>query len=137
MTYNVDIKVMLPIVVLTWLRQLQQFFFEQHKSTLRTWSTLGNYTSHQKVTEGELQNPLGIVYLKSSQGQLYKVKKYVDIKPLEKAYKKEQRVVCTSMEEWAMSILELPVQNQLEQAISSNKETKARWNNYQKKLEKN
>jgi hypothetical protein len=30
-TYNVYIKVMLPIVVLTWLRHPQQFFFEQDK----------------------------------------------------------------------------------------------------------
>jgi hypothetical protein len=42
-----------------------------------------------------------------------------------------------SLEEWTMSILEPPVQNQLNQAISSNKESEARWNNYQKKLEEN
>ncbi len=36
-----------------------------------------------------------------------------------------------------MSILEPPVQNQLEQAISSNKKTEMGWNNCQKKLEEN
>jgi hypothetical protein len=63
------------------------------------------------VTQGEILNPLGIVNLKSSQGQLYNVKKYADIKPLEEAYKKKQQKVCTSLEEWAMSILKLLVQN--------------------------
>jgi hypothetical protein len=66
------------------------------------------------IKRGHQENykrPLGIVYVKSSQGQLYKVKKYADIKPLEEAYKKKQQKVCMSLEEWAMSILKLPVQN--------------------------
>jgi hypothetical protein len=137
--YKLDIKVMLPIVVLTWLRQLQQFFFEQDpKKTMRTWSKLGNYTSKTNVTEGELQNPLGIVYLKSSDGTKNKVNKYADIKPLEEVYKKKKGVVvvCTSLEEWAMGILNPPVQKQLDQAILANQETKSRWNNNQKKLQK-
>ncbi len=139
MKYKLDIKVMLPIVVLTWLRQLQQFFFEQDpKKTMRTWSKLGNYTSKTNVTEGELQNPLGIVYLKSSDGTKNKVNKYADIKPLEEVYKKKKGVVvvCTSLEEWAMGILNPPVQKQLDQAILANQETKSRWNNNQKKLQK-
>jgi VCBS repeat-containing protein len=44
-------------------------------------------------------------------------------------------VVCTSLNEWAMSILKLPIQKQLDQAISSNTETKERWSRYQMKLQ--
>jgi hypothetical protein len=32
-TWDVDIKSMLPILVVTWLRQLQQFFIKQEKRT--------------------------------------------------------------------------------------------------------
>ncbi len=86
MTWNVDIKFMLPIVVITWLRQLQQYFLEEDK---RTWSKLGNYNTHVTLNKGESRNPLGIVYVKSSDEQMYEVKNYSDIK-LDETYKRNK-----------------------------------------------
>ncbi len=106
MTWNVDVKFMLPIVVLSWLRQLQQYFLEEDK---HTWSKLGNYNTHVMLSKGESRNPLRIVYLKSSKEQIYKVKNYSNIKP-DETYKRNKQVVCTSLEEWAMRILQPPVQ---------------------------
>jgi hypothetical protein len=67
---------MLWILVITWLRQLQQFFREEEN---RTWGKLGKYIAHDRLTPGESKNPLGIVYLKRTAGQIYKVKNYFDI----------------------------------------------------------
>jgi hypothetical protein len=97
---------MLPILIVTWLRQLQQFFIKQEK---RTWSKLGNYILHERLNTGESKNPIRIVYMKSSEGQIYKVKNYFNIKP-DETYRMKKQVVCTSLEEWAMSILKPPVQ---------------------------
>jgi hypothetical protein len=106
---------MLPVLVITWLRQLQRFFREEEN---HTWSKHGNYIAHDRLTPGESKNPLGIVYLKSTAGHMYKVKNYFNIKP-DETYNRENKV-CTSLEEWAMDILKPPIQKRLDQAISSN-----------------
>ncbi len=85
-TWDEDIKFMLLILVITWLRQLQQFFVEEGK---RTWSKLGNYIAADRLTPGESKNPLGIMYMKSTAGQIYKVKNYFNIKPDETYNKKK------------------------------------------------
>jgi hypothetical protein len=55
-----DVKFMIPFLILTWLRQLQQFFDKCQK---RTWSNYGNYNPHLKLNQGEGSDPLAVVYL--------------------------------------------------------------------------
>jgi hypothetical protein len=112
-TWKDDVKFMIPFLVLTWLRQLQQFFIKEQK---RTWSNLGNYTPHLRLSHGEGSDPLAVVYLsKADTGQPVKVKNFNDIKPNESySKKKEKKIVFTSLEEWAMLILKPPVWNQLD-----------------------
>jgi hypothetical protein len=55
-----EVKFMIPLLVLTWLRQLQQFF-KRKQNKLRSWSSLGNYAPHLKLQHGGKNNPLAIV----------------------------------------------------------------------------
>ncbi len=76
-TWKDDVKFMIPFLVLTWLRTLQQFFNKDQK---RTWSDLGNYTPHLRLSHGEGSDPLAVVYLsKADTGQPVKVKNFNDI----------------------------------------------------------
>jgi hypothetical protein len=78
---------MIPFLILTWLRQLQQFFDNRQK---RTWSNYGNYNPHLKLNQGEGSDPLAVVYLSMpGTGQSYKVKHFTDIQPNETYDKKD------------------------------------------------
>ncbi len=57
-----EVKFMIPLLVLTWLRQLQQFF-KRKQNKLRSWSSLGSYAPHLKLQHGEKSDPLAIVYM--------------------------------------------------------------------------
>jgi hypothetical protein len=77
--------------LLTWLRQLQQFFNKEQK---RTWSDLGNYTPHLRLSHGEGSDPLAVVYLsKADTGQPVKVKNFNGIKPNESYSKKKEKII--------------------------------------------
>ncbi len=43
--WNNDMKYMIPIVILTWLRQLEEYFFWYENET---WAVLGDYLGNEK-----------------------------------------------------------------------------------------
>jgi hypothetical protein len=119
---------MIPIVILTWLRQLEEYFFQYEKET---WAVLGDYLGNEKA---EPKNPFGNVVLKNKSGQTYRVREYSDIKP-DKNFKKKRKAVCTSLEEWAMGLLKPDLSKKLQEAIDSDDESKQRWENFQQRME--
>jgi len=131
-----EVKFMIPFLVLTWLRQLQQFFKKQ-TNKLRSWSPLGNYAPHLTLQQGEKNDPLAIVYMQKTDSiEQVKVQQFTDIKPDESYIKdNSKRVVFPSLEEWAMLILKPPHQTRLEQAKNANAETKTRWNRCKIKIQ--
>jgi hypothetical protein len=42
--WNNDVKYMIPIVILTWLRQLEEYFFQYEQET---WAVLGDYLGNE------------------------------------------------------------------------------------------
>ncbi len=55
-----DVKFMHPFLILTWLRQLQQFFFDKENDT---WSELENYMGS---TSPDGKNSFTNAFLKNS-----------------------------------------------------------------------
>ncbi len=121
--WNNDVKYMIPIVILTWLRQLGEYFFRYENET---WAVLGDYLGNEK---DEPKNPFGNVVLKNKSGQTYRVKEYANIKP-DKTYKKKRKAVCTSLEEWAMCLLKPNLPKKLQEATDSDDKSKQRWTNF-------
>jgi hypothetical protein len=126
--WNNDVKYMIPIVILMWLRQLEEYFFQYEKET---WAVLGDYPGNE---ENEQKNTFRNVILKNKSGQTYRVKEYADIKP-SKTYKKKRKAVCTSLEEWAMCLLQLNLPKKLQEAINSDDKSKQRWDNFQQRMD--
>jgi hypothetical protein len=86
-----DVKFMIPFLVLTWLRQLQQFFNKEQK---RTWSVLGNYTP--RLSHGEGSDPLAVVYLsKADTGQPVKVKTSTTLNQMSNPAKRRRKQLYT------------------------------------------
>ncbi len=86
--WNNDVKCMISIVILTWLRQLEENFFQYEKET---WAVLGDYLENEKA---EPKNLFGNVILKNKSGQTYRVREYSNIKP-DKTFKKNRKALCT------------------------------------------
>lgn len=139
--WKADVKFMIPFLLLSWVRHLQQYFYDK-KNTKKTWSKHGNYTPHLTLRHGESKNPLGLVFLSKvlgSKDDHYQVKKYNDIKPNEQETitvkdVKHDKVLFASFEEWAMFLLKPPLETRLTEAITANAETKRRWETCQAKL---
>jgi hypothetical protein len=66
---------MIPIVIPTWLRQLEEYFFKYEEET---WAVLGDYLGNEKA---EPKNLFGNVMLKNKSKQTCRVREYSDIKP--------------------------------------------------------
>jgi hypothetical protein len=93
----------LPLVLLTWLRQLQEYFFKQpDTSTHADWSNLGRYIAQpagKQVNKG-----VNHVYLSGATPRnLTKMKSFDDIMPKNKG--KGVNKVVRSLQEWADRIL--------------------------------
>ena len=92
----------LSLIVLTWLRQLQQFFLNEDKNDKNgDWNIFGNYTG---TTSNHLRDtPLANIKLSSasSPNVLTQITKITQFKPFE-----EIKGVCTGLEEWALRILQ-------------------------------
>jgi hypothetical protein len=114
----------LTLVVLTWLRQLQQYFFDTTLNKSGDWSKMGKYCG---MTTNPLKNtaPLAnINFSKYSQQQVVEQITHVkQFKPLE-----NREGFCTSLEEWALHILKPKEWFQLELLYDKDKDTKLRWN---------
>ena len=123
-----DVKFMIPFLIMTWLRQLQQYFRE--KNNLVSWSKLGNYIPIDTVLRGEGKDPLALVYLTKPTEPTepsVKVKQYADIVPDETYHGNTRKFIIKLLEMWAMMILQTPVEKKLEQTARVDKETKARY----------
>jgi hypothetical protein len=110
----------LTLVVLTWLRQLQQYFLQRPNNYNGDWSKLGKYygmtTNHFKST-----TPLAnINFSQYSQQQVPELITHVkDFKPLE-----NRDGVYTSLEEWTLRILTPDKKFPLKNLYNKDKETR-------------
>lgn len=123
-----DVKYTIPFLLLTWLRQLQQYFKKKENKNC-TWAEKGNYKPHIAFSEGESRNPLAVVYLlKPGTKEAYKVKSYNDIKPYEpKADEIDvTNMLIPSFEEWAMLLLTPRNHARLKETIKHDSDTNRR-----------
>jgi hypothetical protein len=122
-----DVKYMIPFLLLTWLRQLEQYFKKKNNKHC-TWAEHGNYQPHISFSKGESSNPLGVVYLfKPGTEKAYKVGSYNDIKPYEpKTLENVTNVLIPSFEEWAMLLLTLPNHTRLKETMRYDEDTRRR-----------
>jgi hypothetical protein len=91
----------LPLVILTWMRQLQQYFFIQSENNEdRDWNSRGRYcATKSKNTEGEFGNLNNINMSVANENNPTPVTDISEFKPDDK------KGVTTSLEEWAGRIL--------------------------------
>ncbi len=113
------------MIVLTWLRQLQQFFLNEDKNDKNgDWNIFGNYTG---TTSNHLRDTqLANINFSSasSPNVLTQTTKITQFKPSE-----EIKGVCTSLEEWALRIQQ-PKKDQefqLKELSNNDAETTQRW----------
>lgn len=113
----------LSLVILTWLRQLQQFFCESDTQLNGDWSKMGKYTPTSK--NPTTTDPLSHIFFTTHDKQLFltQIKSLSDLIPIED----NDREVCTSLEEWAMRILKPSNKVQLENLYYTSNETETRW----------
>jgi len=133
-----DVKYMIPFLLLTWLRQLQQYFKEK-KNKDCTWAKKGNYQPHISFSKGESSNPLAVVYLcKPGTKKAYKVESYNDIKPYEpkKVEELTTNVLIPSFEEWALLLLTLPNQTRMNETVKYDNDTMRRWKMAESKIKR-
>ncbi len=112
----------LSLLVLTWLRQLQQFFLnDERKAENGDWNTLGKY----KGTTGNLlkETPLANINFStaSETTTLQQIANIDQFKP-----KEDIKGVCTSLEEWALGILSPETELQVDELYNNDAETHAR-----------
>jgi hypothetical protein len=111
----------LPLVVLTWLRQLQHFFFTQKERDIKEdwndyrkyWGTSSLATKHYPLTN--------IHMARANRDQRTPVDKISIFLP-----DKEKQGVCVSLEEWAAQILKPNISTVLSNAMTDSK-TKTRF----------
>ena len=114
----------LSLVILTWLRQLQQFFYGETTQENGNWSAMGKYTPTNRnptIATSPLSNILFSTYDK--QTILNPITCLTQIKPIED----NKKQVCTSLEEWAMRILKPTNTVNLEKLYEISDETRERW----------
>jgi hypothetical protein len=114
----------LSLVVLTWMQQLQQFFLDEEKKDKNgDWNNVGKYTG---TTSNNLKHttPLANINFSSVSTpnvltQIFRVKQF---KPFE-----EIKGDCTSLEEWALRILQPNQEFQLKKLYDNEPETAQHW----------
>jgi hypothetical protein len=83
-TWVADVQYQIPFLILTWMRQLQEYFFEDE---IRQWNSLGKYAPTTKPTKKEKQNPLTAINFAKNKGtditKIKKIKQFTDIRPQE------------------------------------------------------
>jgi hypothetical protein len=110
----------LTLVVLTWLRQLQQYFLQRPNNNNGDWSKLGKYCG---TTANPLKNTAPLANINFSQYLQQQVSEQIthvkDFKPLE-----NRDGVCTSLKEWALRILTPDEKFPLENLYNKDKKTR-------------
>ncbi len=74
--------------------------------------------------------------MKDSKGEPHEITEYKHVKPKVKQ-NENKPTVCTSLQEWAMYILNPSLPTILDEAKRNDKDTKKRWDKYTKKMEQN
>jgi hypothetical protein len=113
----------LTLVVLTWLRQLQQYFLQRPNNNNGDWSKLGKYCG---MTTNNFKSTTPLANINFSQYLQQQVPELIthvkDFKPLENRYG-----ASTSLEEWALCILSPDKKFPLENLYNKDKETRRRF----------
>jgi hypothetical protein len=111
------------LVVLTWLRPLQQFFLDQDFTNNWDWNKHGKYFGTITNKLGESTILANIHFCKYSEQQvLIAISTVEAFKPSE-----GKEGVCTSLEEWALRILKPQQEFQLRGLYENDDETKTPW----------
>jgi hypothetical protein len=83
-TWVAEVQYQIPFLILTWMRHLQEYFFEDET---RQWNSLGRYAPTTKPTMEEKKHPLTAVYFTTDKGtnnkKMKRVKQFTDILPQE------------------------------------------------------
>jgi hypothetical protein len=117
---------LIPIVMLAWLLQLQEYFQDNNND----WNTHGRYYGSE---EQKRIYPLKNVVMKNSKGEKHEITEYRQVK-LRVKQNENKPTVCTLLEEWAMYILNPSIPTILDEAKKNDRETKKRWERYTKKI---
>jgi hypothetical protein len=94
------------------------------------WNTHGRYYGAEEPNK---KYPLKNVIMKDSKRETHEITEYKHVKPKVKQ-NENKPTVCTSLEEWAMYILNPCIPTILDKAKRNDKETKKRWDKYTKKI---
>jgi len=126
----------LPLVVLTWLRQLQEYFFETgDNNESGDWNVYGKYCA-VKARHVSKEFPLDSVHMmKANSTSVAKVDSFAYIKPDSRNSKpnsQNNRSVVKSLEEWAAKILCRDNNDYVRQIANSDEETKKRFQRTEK-----
>jgi hypothetical protein len=109
------------LVILTWLRQIQQYFYNQpDRSENCNWSKYGNYCP---TVSSMRDTPLANINFAKGDNESEPVKSVDAFRP------KTDHGAVILLEEWALKILKPDVPHILKMAIKDNSETKERFNN--------
>jgi hypothetical protein len=112
------------LVVLTWLQQVQKYFFDKKSYEYGDWSKRGKYcgtTSNKLKDTAPLAN---INFCKFyEQHVLKQITNVTEFKPLE-----DKKGVFTSLEEWALRIFKPKQEFQLNDLFDPDDDTKQHWN---------
>jgi hypothetical protein len=114
----------LPLVVLTWLRQLQEYFFEINESKESgDWNKYGKYCA-VKLKHVTKEFPLDSVHMMKANSTTHvKVDSFAYIKP----DSLNNNLVVKSLEEWASKILYRENNDYVRNIAKSDEETKKRF----------
>ncbi len=111
------------MVILTWLQQLQQFFLDKNTDQNGDWNIFEKYCG---TTQNLVKNTAPLVSINfskySTQNLLTQITKVNQFKPF-----KEKKGVCTSLEEWALCILQPNQDFQLKGLYDNDPETAQHW----------
>ena len=93
---------LLPLIILTWLRQLQEYFFEINDSKeAADWNKYGKYCA-VRASQVDKDFPLDSMHMmKANSSGNVKVESFEYIKPDQA----NNKLVIKSLEEWASNIL--------------------------------
>ncbi len=121
----------LSLVVLTWLRQLQQFFLDdKHGHKNGNWNNLGKYTG---FTTNPMKDTTPLANINFSAAAkprvLTQITNVDQFKP-----NKDVTVVCTALEEWVLRILNPNQAVQLQELVDTDSETECRIERVQEKI---
>ena len=109
------------MIVLTWLRQLQQFFFTQEEMDINIdWNIYGRYAANKKINP---EAGLEYIYMsKANSDNLTPVTNFSYLKP-----NKERTGVVPSLEQWTAGILVADIPHIQKDAIHFDSDTKSRF----------